>query len=87
MIYEFKSRSAGTVLMNRSFAEAILTSLGREPTSIGVITLEQIPAAIDAIAGIEAGQPDARAVAEHTACFVRMLRQAAAGGRPVTWGV
>ncbi len=87
MIYEFKSRSAGTVWMNRSFAEAILTALGREPTSMGVITLEQIPAAIDAIAGIEAGQPDASAVAEHTACFVRMLRQAAAGGRPVMWGV
>lgn len=35
VIYEFESRSAGTVVMNRSFAEAILEALGREAAAGG----------------------------------------------------
>lgn len=69
MLYEFKSRAAGTVVMTQPIAERILGIIGKAPGSPGIITVEAMP---DAIAALERavgdekrngpppqGQPDA----------------------------
>ena len=87
MIYEFKSQVASTVTMNQGIAETILKAIGRDPSPTGVITVEQMPQAIVAVTSIASGEPDAPAVATHTATFVQLLEESMAGDKDVTWGV
>lgn len=49
MVYEFKSRVTGTVVMNKGPAEWILGVIGKQPGPQGIITVEQMPAAIAAL--------------------------------------
>lgn len=49
MIYEFKSRATGPVIMTRPVAEWILQIIGKTPGSTGVITVEQMPGAVEAL--------------------------------------
>jgi cyclopropane-fatty-acyl-phospholipid synthase len=49
MIYKFKSQSEGDVLMLEANGDQMLTILGRQPSNKGIITVEQLPAAIDAL--------------------------------------
>ena len=49
MLYEFKSRRTGTVTMTQSVAERLLEIMGKTPGPTGIITVEQIPAAIEAL--------------------------------------
>ncbi|MCM5571370.1 DUF1840 domain-containing protein [Burkholderiaceae bacterium FT117] len=62
MIYEFKSRVTGTVVMNKGAAEWILGVIGKQPGPQGIITVEQMPAAIEALR--KAVEEDKRAVRE-----------------------
>lgn len=49
MIYEFKSRATGSVIMTSEAAEHLLKFIGKEPGPTGIITVAQIPAAIAAL--------------------------------------
>ncbi|MCO5101680.1 MAG: DUF1840 domain-containing protein [Burkholderiaceae bacterium] len=49
MIYEFKSRATGSVIMTRPVAEWILQIIGKAPGRTGIITVDQMPAAVDAL--------------------------------------
>ena len=49
MIYEFKSRATGTVVMTKSAAEWILGVIGKQPGPTGIVTVAQMPAAIEAL--------------------------------------
>ncbi len=49
MIYEFKSRATGSVIMTKPVAEWILQIIGKAPGRTGVITVDQMPAAVDAL--------------------------------------
>ncbi|MCL4184871.1 MAG: DUF1840 family protein [Burkholderiaceae bacterium] len=49
MIFEFKSRATGSVIMTRPVAEWILQIVGKTPGATGIITVEQMPAAIAAL--------------------------------------
>ena len=49
MIYEFRSRAAPTVIMTQPVAEAILAVIGKAAGPQGIITAEQMPAAIAAL--------------------------------------
>ena len=49
MIYKFKSQAAADVIMLEVSGDHILFLLGREPSPQGIITVEQIPAAIAAL--------------------------------------
>jgi hypothetical protein len=55
MIYEFKSRATGSIVMTEPVGNAMLEAIGREPAGKGVITTEQMP---DAIARLEALSAD-----------------------------
>lgn len=49
MIFEFKSRATGSVIMTRPIAEWILQIVGKTAGATGIITVEQMPDAIAAL--------------------------------------
>ncbi|MFM1991454.1 MAG: hypothetical protein RJA99_4411 [Pseudomonadota bacterium] len=49
MLYEFKSKATGSVVMTGSVAERLLAIVGKEPGPKGIFTVEQMPAAIAAL--------------------------------------
>jgi Domain of unknown function (DUF1840) len=49
MIYKFKSRATGDVIMLEANGRRVLQILGKEPTSAGILLVSEIPAALKAI--------------------------------------
>lgn len=49
MLYEFRSRATGSVTMLGKTAEQILAIIGKDIEPKGIITVAQIPAAIEAL--------------------------------------
>jgi len=49
MLYEFKSRATGTVIMTKPVAEWILGIIGKTPGKTGIVTVDQMPAAVQAL--------------------------------------
>lgn len=49
MLYEFKSKATGTVVMTGPVAERLLAIVGKEAAPKGIFTVEQMPAAIEAL--------------------------------------
>lgn len=85
MIYKFKSQAAADVIMLRINAEQMLRIIGKEPSAKGIVTVEQIPAAIaaleSAVAAHEAAQSTsgtAAGVQDDVVGDSVMLRQRAA---------
>lgn len=67
MLYIFKSKAAGNVIMLQANGERILRIIGKDPGPTGIVLPEQMPAAIAAleraIADEQAGKPAAPAPA------------------------
>jgi hypothetical protein len=101
MIYKFKSKASGDVIMLEPQGDRLLRLLGREPAAKGIIEPAAMPAAI---AALEAAISEAEAAGEPADedtppdespislrrrlwPMVDMLRRAAAAGVPVVWGV
>jgi hypothetical protein len=65
MIYRFKSKAAGDVIMMRPSGENVLRIIGKEPSTQGIIEARALPAAMkaleDAIAAEDAARRDAAA--------------------------
>ena len=64
MLYKFKSKAAGDVIMLQANGEQILRIIGKEPGPKGIVLPEQMPAAIAALEqaiaqGQQAAQPAA----------------------------
>lgn len=84
MIYKFKSQAAADVIMLQINAEQMLGIIGKEPSAQGIVTVEQIPAAIaaleSAVAAHETAQStgEAATASENVAGDGVMLRQRAA---------
>ena len=76
MIYKFKSKAGGDVLMLGPNGDALLRSLGREPAAKGIIEPVAMPAAMQAIEQAVAADDAARAAA----------RQGADGNGPAAAG-
>lgn len=49
MLYKFKSQAAADVIMQQFNGDQMLAIIGKTPLSQGIITVEQIPAAIAAL--------------------------------------
>ena len=49
MLYEFRSRATGTVVMTADIAEPLLRAIGKLPGRTGIVTAAQLPAAIDSL--------------------------------------
>lgn len=57
MLVKFHSSAAGPMIMFAAPAAALLHAIGKECTARGVITAEQLPAAIAALAALIADDP------------------------------
>jgi hypothetical protein len=74
MIYKFKSKSAGDVLMMGPNGDQVMRLLGRDPAPKGIIESRDMPAAVEALERAVAADEAARAQAE---------AEAAAKGEPL----
>ena len=72
MIYKFKSKAAGDVIMMGDTGDRLLRAVGREPAPKGILEAAALPAAMAAVEAAIAADEAARAEAE---------REAAAEGR------
>jgi hypothetical protein len=65
MLYRFKSQADADVIMTEANGDQMLAIIGKAPARQGVITVDQIPAAIDALQAAvtahEASQANLRA--------------------------
>ena len=70
MLYKFKSKAAGDVIMLAASGDRVLRILGRDPAAKGILEVAAMPAAMQAIEAavvqdeLERQQADAEAVAE-----------------------
>jgi Domain of unknown function (DUF1840) len=103
MIYKFKSKATGDVIMTGPVGDQLLRIVGKPPAAQGIIEPEAMPAALLAIAAEEA----ARAEAEREAAaegrklapregvtlrqrlwpMVEMIKRAQAERKEIVWGV
>ncbi|MFM8549000.1 MAG: DUF1840 family protein [Betaproteobacteria bacterium] len=63
MVYEFRSRATGSIVMTGKVAERMLGIVGKPAGPQGIITAAQLPAAIAALRGAVADERAARAQA------------------------
>jgi Domain of unknown function (DUF1840) len=98
MLYKFKSKDTGVVIMLEPSGRRLLEIIGKDPGPQGIILPEQMPAAIAAIeaqiardeaADKEAGHVYSEGVAlrQRAMPFIDMLRISHKAGHEVVWGV
>ena len=67
MIYKFKSKAAGDVIMMGPSGDQVLRIIGKEPAAQGIVELAALPAAMAAIEAAVVADEAARAAAEKEA--------------------
>ena len=98
MLYKFKSKDAGDVIMLEANGRRVLEIIGKDAGPKGIILPEQMPAAIaalEAAVALEAsGEDESGAVPgdglglhQRALPFIDMLRRNHAAGHEVVWGV
>jgi hypothetical protein len=100
MIYKFKSKATGDVIMLGPNGDQMLRLLGREPAPKGIIECADMAAAMAALQAAvgaeEAVGEDAQGAEEPSGRvslrqrvwpMLEMLRRALDAGQPVVWGV
>ena len=99
MIYKFKSRATGDLIMTQPVAERVLALIGKDRTPQGIIEVGQMAAAMAALeaavaaeapqgAGEDggAGKADRVSLRQRVWPMVEMIKRAQAEGQPITWG-
>jgi hypothetical protein len=98
MLYEFKSRASGSIIMKEDIGDMVLRAGGLSPSAKGIITAEQIPAVLaklrQAIAAGKAAaeNPESKeseftpSLAMRSITFLELLERSQAAGKDVTWG-
>ena len=103
MIYKFKTRADGDLIMTGPVGDQLLRLIGKEPAATGIIEAAGLPAAIAALEqavadGGEASNateadPNARKPAERVSLkqrawpMIQMMRRAQAEQADIVWGV
>jgi len=96
MIYKFKSKATGDVIMLQAHGDQVLRLIGREPAPKGIIEAADLPAAMralqEAAAQSQAPSPDSdgeRGVGlkQRVWPMVEMMKRALAADEPIVWGV
>lgn len=98
MLYKFKSKNAGDVIMLEPNGRKVLEIIGKDAGPKGIILTEQMPAAIQALqyaitleesGDAEAGAVpgDALGLRQRAMPFIDMLQRNHKSGDDVVWGV
>jgi hypothetical protein len=67
MLFEFKSRATGSVIMTGDVGKKVLPLIGKSPDPKGIITVSQMPAAIAALEAACAREKELAAAARNPA--------------------
>ncbi len=98
MLYKFKSKDAGDVIMLEANGRRILEIIGKDAGTKGIILPEQMPAALaalEAAIALEASGDensgdipgDGLGLHQRALPFIDMLRRNQKSGHEVVWGV
>lgn len=102
MIYKFRSKATGDLVMLGPNGDRMLRLIGREPAPKGIIEVADMAAAVGALQAAvraeaapaaEDGDADDERRADRITLrqrlwpMIQMLEQARAAGEPVVWGV
>ncbi len=98
MLYKFKSKNAGDVIMLEPNGRRILEIIGKSPGAKGIILPDQMPAAIEALKAAIAqedeelkhpGAPpvDGPSLRQRAVPFIDLLQRSHSRGDDVVWGV
>jgi Domain of unknown function (DUF1840) len=96
VIYKFKSKAGGDVIMLQPHGDQLLRLIGREPAAKGIVEPSDLPAAIRALqdAAAQSQAPQAGADAEREVGLkqrvwpmVELMKRAQAANEPIVWGV
>ncbi len=100
MMYKFKSKATGDLIMTQPVGDRVLGLIGKAVTPQGIIEVDQLPAAMSALESAVAAEAPKAADADdgdsHRADnvglrqrvwpMVEMMKRAAAERQPITWG-
>jgi hypothetical protein len=97
MIYKFKSKAAGDVIMLQPHGDQLLRLIGRDPAAKGIIEVADMPGVIRTLQDA-AAQGDAAADTDNDGergvglkqrvwPMIEMLKRSHAAGEPIVWGV
>ena len=101
MLYKFKSKNAGDVIMLEANGRKVLEVIGKDAGPTGIVLAEHMPAAIHALQAAialeestqqavdaEAGavHGDAPGLRQRAVPFIDMLKRNHKAGTDVTWG-
>ena len=64
MLYKFKSKAAGDVIMTGTIGDAVLRTMGKEPGAKGIVLPADMPGAIAALESAVLAEEQARQQAE-----------------------
>lgn len=67
MLYKFKSKATGEVIMTGPIGDAVLRTMGKAPGAQGIVQVSEMPGAIAALEAAVADDERARAEAEAAA--------------------
>jgi hypothetical protein len=97
MIYKFKSKAAGDVIMLGPNGDQMLRIIGHEPMAKGIVDVEQLPAAIAALRTAvhdeetrqDEDEPGRNAVSLRQRLWpvIEMFERSLSEKQPVVWGV
>ena len=100
MLYKFKSKNAGDVIMLEPHGRRVLEAIGKDAGAQGIIQTAEIPAAISALQAAiaeeeSASKEDSHTVHQHESVelrqraqpFTEMLKQAQSSSDDIVWGV
>ena len=99
MMYKFKSKATGDLIMTQPVGERVLSLIGKPASAQGIIEVDQMPAAIGALeSAVAAESPkpadgddaspkaDTVGLRQRVWPMVEMMKRALAGKEPITWG-
>jgi len=99
MLYKFRSRASGDLIMLEVNGRRVLEIIGKEPGPKGIILPEQMPAAVAALQAAitleevhdkespDAAPRDGLGLRQRTLPFIDMLQRNHQAGHEVVWGV
>ena len=100
MLYKFKSKAAGDLIMLEPNGRRVLQIIGKDPGPKGIILPEEMPGAIAALeaalaeedadheaAAAAPGQSDAVSLRQRVVPFIDMLRRCSNEKKEIVWGV
>ena len=102
MIYKFKSKATGDLVMTQPVGDRVLSLVGKGPSAQGIIEVDQLPAAIAALESAVAAESaqgahqgdeadaspraDTVSLRQRVWPMVEMMKRALAEKQPIVWG-